>query len=357
MENPESRKSVEPGPETDALALLQAVLRKARTRIDGSATLRLPAVPALVEYYMRMIKSQWAGLGRMFTQEQLDSLQRELLAQAQAAFAASPSSTLTVTSVADPLPKMTISWTIECHTLTFEEKYDEWTRVCKPPLFGAAADAKVMELAQSLSIPGDCAVLDVGAGTGRNTLPLARLGLRTDAIEITPAFVQILREEAAKEQLDIRVYDGDILDQSLPLPTNHYSMVVLAQVVTHFRSVDEIRRLFVVAEKILVSGGTLVFSAFVTRAGYQPDELIRQVSQLMWSSLFTADEFRDAAAGLSFELVSSELTCEYEKSRLPSKHWPPTPWFESWSTGAGLFDLPAAKCPMELRWFVYRKTR
>ncbi|HMA92738.1 MAG TPA: class I SAM-dependent methyltransferase [Polyangiaceae bacterium] len=357
MPNPDSGTPVEPTPETNALALLQAVLRRARTRIEGSATLKLPAIPALVEYYLRMIKSQWAGLGRPFTQEQLDALQRELQTQARDAFAASPSSTLTVTSVAEPLPKMGISWSIECQTSTFEQKYDEWTRVCKPPLFGALADAKVMEIAQTLSVIGKGAVLDVGAGTGRNTLPLARLGLQTDAVEITPAFAEILREEASKEQLNIRVFEGDILDQAMPLPANHYSLVVLAEVVTHFRSVDELRRLLVLVEKVLVSGGTLLLSAFIARGGYQPDELTRQVSQLTWSSLFTADELREAASGLSLELVSSEPTCEYEKSRQPSKQWPPTPWFESWSAGTGLFDLPTMKCPMELRWLTYRKAQ
>jgi SAM-dependent methyltransferase len=214
-----------------------------------------------------------------------------------------------------------------------------------------------MELARSLGAVEDCPVLDVGAGSGRNTLPLARLGLRTDAVEITPTLVTALKEAAAKEQLQVRVFQGDILNESLPLPHNHYGMVVLAEVVSHFRSLEEMRHLFVLADKLLKSNGLLIFNSFVARDGYEPDNLARQVAQLMWSSLFTEEELRKAAAGLSFERLSSEPACEYEKARLPAADWPPTGWFEAWSAGTGLFDLPMDKCPMELRWLVYRKTR
>jgi SAM-dependent methyltransferase len=213
-----------------------------------------------------------------------------------------------------------------------------------------------MELAKSLDASVECPVLDVGAGSGRNTLPLAKLGFSTDAVEVTPALARILREEAAKQHLKIQVFDGDVLDDSLPLPQNHYRLVVLAEVLSHFRSLDDVRRLFVKADKLLRAGGFLLFNSFVARAGYEPNQLTRQVSQLMWSCLFTDDELREASSGLSFELVSSEPACEYEKARLPAQHWPPTAWFEAWSAGTALFDLPMDKCPMQLRWFVYRKT-
>jgi SAM-dependent methyltransferase len=206
-------------------------------------------------------------------------------------------------------------------------------------------------------VVGDCPVLDVGAGTGRNTLPLARKGYPTDAVELAPALVNVLREEIAKESLRVAVYEGDILDEKLPLPRNHYRMMVLAEVIaSHFRSVDEVRRLFVAAERVLSPGGLLLFSAFVAHDGYEPDEFARQISQLTWCCLYTLAELNQAASGLPFELVSNESTLEYEKARLPAQHWPPTGWFEAWSAGTNLFDLKPEQSPMELRWLVYRKT-
>ena len=45
----------------------------------------------------------------------------------------------------------------------------------------------------------------VGAGTGRNTLALARRGHPVDAVEMTPKFADIIRAEPEREALDVRV--------------------------------------------------------------------------------------------------------------------------------------------------------
>jgi hypothetical protein len=218
METPDSTPTSEPAYEIDKVSLLQAILRKASTRIDGKVSLQLPAIPALVEYYVPMIRSQWLGLGRRFTERDLVALRTALMDKAEAAFATSPFSMMTVVSVSDPYPKSTITWSLECRSLTLEERCQEWVRSRQPPLFSEHPDAKVMELARTLGVPGDCPVLDAGAGSGRNTLPLARLGLPTDAVEITHALVKTLRRAVQKEKLKIRVFQGDILDESLPLP-------------------------------------------------------------------------------------------------------------------------------------------
>ncbi len=58
---------------------------------------------------------------------------------------------------------------------------------------------------------------------------------------------------------------------------------------------------------------------------------------------------------LPFELVSDESVFEFEKLHLDADRWPPTGWFEEWSNGLDLFDVPLGKAPVELRWLVYRK--
>lgn len=345
----------QPPYETDKVALLQAVLRKASTRMEGTVTFQVPALPALIDYCVPMVRSQWLGLGRRFSQQDLDALRQVMKTEAEAAFAASPFSVLTVVSEADRYPKSSITWRIECRRLTLEERYEEWARSRKPPLFGQNPDAKVMELARSLSTAGPRRVLDAGAGSGRNALPLARLGLETDAVELTPTLADSLRQAIRADNLALRVFDGDILDAALPLPRNYYQLVVLSEVVSHFRSVDDLRRLFLLSEQLLTDGGTLVFNSFVARPGYEPDTLARELSLLTWSCLFTDQDLREAVAGRAFELVSNESAQAFEKTRALPGEWPPTGWFEAWSSGAGLFDLPLEKCPMELRWLVYRK--
>lgn len=57
------------------------------------------------------------------------------------------------------------------------------------------------------------------------------------------------------------------------------------------------------------------------------------------------------------ERVDDESTLEYEREHLPKEAWPPTGWFEQWSGGRDLFDLPPNRAPVELRWLTYRKAK
>jgi SAM-dependent methyltransferase len=343
--------------ETKEPILRQAILRKVPTRLFGKGELIMPAVPALVDYYVDLLNQTWRALGRIFSSEELDYLRKVMREQSEQAFALSPYSRLSVTYETDPLPKTSLTWTVNTRPSSIEAEYAEWVATRTPPLFGEHPDAKVMDLARTLGEPKDCPVLDVGAGTGRNTLPLARLGHQADAVEIAPALAQILRDEAQKESLNVTVYEGDVLDESIPVPHNHYRMMLLAEVIaSHFRSTDQVKRLFAAADRILAPGGLLVFSAFVAHEGYKPDDFARQLSQVMWCCLFTKGQLQEAASGLPFELLSNESTLEYEKGSLPETQWPPTGWYEAWCAGRDLFDLTPSKSPMELRWLVYRKT-
>ena len=53
--------------------------------------------------------------------------------------------------------------------------------------------------------------------------------------------------------------------------------------------------------------------------------------------------------------IEDEPAVELERSAMSPEEWPPTPWFEAWSEGRDLFDLPRDDAPMELRWVVYRR--
>lgn len=67
-----------------------------------------------------------------------------------------------------------------------------------------------------LRLPPGARILDVGCGTGRHSLELARRGFSTLGVDITEAFVNYARKAAAAEQLpaEFRVADARTLDLS-----------------------------------------------------------------------------------------------------------------------------------------------
>lgn len=343
--------------ETSAPILRKALLRRLPQRLSASAEYRVPPSPGLLEHYVELFNNIWLGVGRIFSAEDLEQFRAALKLNLNNAWTASPYSRVVVSFATDPPPQTSLSWRVSVETLTITDEYEHWVKTRTPPLFGKHPDAKIFELARALGAPAEVPILDIGAGTGRNTLPLSRAGFPTDAVELTPALAAILREEAEKEGLSLRVFEQNILDPNLDLPTGHYRILLLAEVVSsHFRTVGELNALFQVASKLLPAGGLLVFSAFLSSDGYKPDDVAREMSQVLWSNLFTRREMQQAFEGLPFQPVSDESVQAYEKANLPAEEWPPTGWFETWTGGQDLFDLPAGKPPIDLRWLVYRKT-
>lgn len=342
--------------ETNAVLLKQAMLRRLPRRLLGKGELQLPAVPALLEHYVSILDRQWESIGRKFTPEELDEFRRSLSARLDQAYAASSSSRVRVTYECDPAPKTSLTWNVVALGATFADEYQHWVETRTPPLFGKHPDAKAVDVARSLGAPADVTILDVGAGTGRNSLPLSREGFQVDALEPAPALANVLRESARAEGVTLGIIEGDILQDGLELPRSSYRMLLLSEVVaSHFRDVEQLRRLFAVAARLLEPGGVLVFNAFLSQGGYKPDLLARQLSQVMWCVVFTRRDLDDAARGFDFERQADEAAAEYERTHLPEGQYPATGWYEGWCAGQDLFDLPAERAPMELRWLVYRK--
>jgi SAM-dependent methyltransferase len=211
----------------------------------------------------------------------------------------------------------------------------------------------VMDLCRMLGT--DAPVLDIGAGTGRNTLPIARAGHPTSAVELSPDLARILRTDAEKEGLEVRLFEGDVLNAPLELPEAYYRLIILCEVVSHFRSTDDLRRLFERTASLLAPGGLLAFSVFLPVSGYQPDQLAFELSQVFWSTLYTRDDLKKASADLGLSQLSEESVHDYEKKRLPESDWPPTGWFVEWTRGNDIYNLPVGKAPVDMRWVVYKK--
>ena len=342
--------------ETNVNVLRASLLPKLARRYEATGEISLPCAPSMLEHYLKTLTSTFELLGRPFSDAERANLRKILEKHLEKGWAESPYSKLVIQYHTEPPPHPGINYTVNHVVNTIGDEYDKWVKTREPPLFGTHADAKVMRLAAELGPPAETPVLGVGAGTGRNTLPLARLGYPTDAVEIAPALAEVLRQMVASEKLGVQVFEGDALDPSLPIPRDRYKLIVLAEVVaSHFREADQVRRLYERACDLLAPGGILLFSAFVAMDGYKPEAMAKEISQVSWCPVFSRHELEKATEGLPLERVADECVHEYEKEFLPPEAWPPTGWFVNWSLGSDLFALPAGRSPIEMRWLSYRR--
>ena len=333
-------------------ALRPAMTRRLLRRAVTSGRIRLPAVPALLDDYQALCERSFAALGVTFNAEQQARLKSVLAGQLAAAYAASPRAEIVI-AYESPVG-LTVNYTVTPSAASLGETYDHWVATREPPYFGTTADARVTALAAESPSPAACPVLDIGAGTGRNALALARRGHPVDAVELSGKFAAILREEAGRESLAVRVIEGDVF-ASLDDLRHDYGLVVLSEVVSDFRTTAELRRMFELAATCLAPGGRLVFNVFLPQVGYTPDAAARELGLQVYTSIFTYPEVAAAVAGLPLSLVADDPVHDYEQQNLPAGAWPPTTWYADWVSGLDVFDVPRHESPIAMRWLVWRK--
>jgi SAM-dependent methyltransferase len=332
---------------------LQSMNRRFLSRSAVKGEISLPAVPGLIDEYVRMCDGIFAGVGRKFSDDEIAHLRSVLEGQLATAYSASPRSSIVITynaTVGSPL-----HYEVNPRWWTLEAAYEEWISTREPPLFGTEPDARVWALANEAADPRTHRILDIGSGTGRNALALARRGHPVDVVEMTPSFASMIRSDAQRESLDVRVINRDVFTARDDLRQD-YQLILLSEVVSDFRTTQQLRSLFELAVQCLAPGGRLVFNTFLPRGGYAPDQAAREFGQQMYTSIFTWDEMSTAAAELPLALVADDSVYDYEQQHLPQGAWPPTSWYPSWVSGLDVFTMEREKSPIEMRWLVYQKT-
>ncbi len=331
-----------------------ATLRRVRRRVGARGTLLLPALPSLLEHHVELLGSLFEALGRPCSETDLAGIRQLLGSQIDAVFRQSCHGDVRIEYETSPRSEGAVNFTVYPAPATMVDRYRAWLSLREPPLFGLHPDARLMELLPALGEPTQSPVLDVGAGTGRNALPLGRLGYPVDALELVPEMADTLRAEADRERLPVRVDAQDFFADDLVI-AQRYRLVLLAEVASQFQSVTELRRMFRHAAQALLPGGYLLVNAFSPPDGYTPPRIARELSLVFWCTVFTAAEIREAVEGLPLELVSDEHAFNYEREHLPPGAFPSTTWFPQWSVGLDVYDVPPGRAPMALRWFVYRR--
>lgn len=343
---------------TDAVRLRQSIYQALSVRAVHRGQIAMPCIPAPLDHYLAQLREFFRNLGKTLSDAEVQQL-RDLLAETlHKGFQSASGAKLLLQYelTASPNLQKNLACSASISVPSVADEYKGWTETRGPALFGRHADARVMSVLEELGPPAESPVLDVGAGTGRNTLPLAQRGHPVDALELTPEFADQLQTDARRNGLPVRVSTGDVLDRAMTLPTMHYRLAVVSEVISHFRDTAQLRLLLERMVDCLAPGGLLLMNLFLADEGYEPDAFVREMSQVSWSYVYTRRELAEALAGLPLRIEADDSVVEYEQAHLPSEAWPPTGWFVTWATGRSVFPLASGYPPLELRWIVCRRT-
>lgn len=100
------------------------------------------------------------------------------------------------------------------------------------------------------------AVLDLGAGFGMHTIPLARAGCAITALDSSAILLNELRAHA--DGLPIRVIEGDLLNAASYVTEAPQLVLCMGDTVTHLQTEQEVEDLFTQVARIMAPGGLFV---------------------------------------------------------------------------------------------------
>ncbi len=131
-----------------------------RSAVKGEIS--LPAVPGLIDEYVRMCAGIFAGVGRKFSDDEITHLRSVLEGQLATAYSSSPRSHILISYNASV--GSNLNYEVNPRWWTVEAAYEDWISTREPPLFGTEPDARVWALANEAADPASHPILDIGAG-------------------------------------------------------------------------------------------------------------------------------------------------------------------------------------------------
>ena len=98
-------------------------------------------------------------------------------------------------------------------------------------------------------------ILDVGIGTGRASLPLARKGMRVTGIDSSESMLEVTRKLAG--EMPVTLLPGDV--EKLPFPEASFDTAMALNVVVHFKAWENIMGEML---RVLRPGGRVIFDIY-----------------------------------------------------------------------------------------------
>jgi SAM-dependent methyltransferase len=177
--------------------------------------------------------------------------------------------------------------------------------------------------------------LDLGCGPGRNALHLASLGVRVDAVDLSPKAVDWAEERAREAGVHVRFHCGDAFALPLTELTGPYDLIYDSGCFHHLPPHRRVSYLALV-ERVLAPGGHLALTCFASGAmgSELPDAAFYHQSRLHGGLAYTPQALR---------WIFSDLT-EIELRRMHDEP-PEAPCFGEAFLWSALFRRPTDGAP------------
>ncbi len=150
-------------------------------------------------------------------------------------------------------------------------------------------------------------VLDVGCGAGLITEPLARLGGDVTGVDAAAANIDVARQHAAGQGLDIRYCAGDIADPGFADQLGLFDLVTALEVIEHVTD----PRSFLTALRARMAPGALLILSTPNRTAASRLLLVKAAERVGmvpagthdWHCFITPDELGDLAQDVGLQVT------------------------------------------------------
>ncbi|MFA6146343.1 MAG: class I SAM-dependent methyltransferase [Patescibacteria group bacterium] len=109
-------------------------------------------------------------------------------------------------------------------------------------------------------------ILEVGAGTGRITIPLLKRSLNVTALDVAPEMLQILKEKSKKQKLSVKIVCADM--RKFKLRDKFDAIIITFRAFQHMYSVDDQLNALKSMKKYLKPDGILIFDVYTSSFKY-----------------------------------------------------------------------------------------
>jgi SAM-dependent methyltransferase len=107
-------------------------------------------------------------------------------------------------------------------------------------------------------------VLELGVGTGRIAVPIARAGIRIVGVDSSEGMLTVAREHAAHEGVEVDLRFGDLRDP--PVDESFALVLIPFRTLLHMQSDDDRRAAVRAVRSRLETGGRFIFDVFTPAA-------------------------------------------------------------------------------------------